>query len=171
MGFSRRRRPFPAAGVRLVIEGGKVQAVPDVIDTDCVALVAAVNRLPGVHTTSSCCGHGQDPYRIFLRADSFQALRALTYWLRTCHCGRAGWSLVVETDCSMSPVGFIIEAGIVNPWRGEPRAYEEIREGAESIALLLDRWMDSRPRWRRRLDAVGARLLWLAPLTNRPHHE
>ena len=35
------------------------------LDPEVVALCEALNTLPGIETVSSCCGHGQRPYRIW----------------------------------------------------------------------------------------------------------
>lgn len=41
----------------------------DRMDPECIKLCAAMNRLPGIRTTGSCCGHGERPYMIFFDAD------------------------------------------------------------------------------------------------------
>jgi hypothetical protein len=48
----------------------EVPTVTGTIDKACEALVAALNLLPGVETTECCCGHGKEPFRIWLRMDS-----------------------------------------------------------------------------------------------------
>lgn len=39
---------------------------PDDLDAACLSLCVALNQLPGIKTTGSCCGHGRQPYRIWL---------------------------------------------------------------------------------------------------------
>lgn len=38
---------------------------PDDMDIECVKLCDVLNDLAGIRTCSSCCGHGDRPYRIF----------------------------------------------------------------------------------------------------------
>lgn len=60
---------------------------PDDLDPACYNLCIALNALPGVVTTGSCCGHGRDAFRIFLKfEDRVQSLGAIT--LSRCLSGR-----------------------------------------------------------------------------------
>lgn len=83
--------------------------MPEVGDTECQALVNALNTLPGIRTTESCCGHGEHPFWIWTEADDLDSLRPIAYYLAVCHCGFNGWRLVVTTDCAMAPVRFLVE--------------------------------------------------------------
>jgi hypothetical protein len=47
--------------------------LPADLDPECRELCEALNLLPGITTTSSCCGHGREPYRVFFAADSLDA--------------------------------------------------------------------------------------------------
>ncbi len=40
------------------------------IDPECINLIDAINRIPGLYTISSCCGHGRHPFTIFFKVDS-----------------------------------------------------------------------------------------------------
>lgn len=82
------------------------------IDGECRKLVHAMNLVPGIHTTSSCCGHGDQSYRVFFIVDSLAALPGLLYWFDACHSGCAGWTVTVHTDCGMSPASFCVEGPI-----------------------------------------------------------
>jgi hypothetical protein len=97
------------------------------MDKECVALCAAMNRMKGIRTTSSCCGHGKNPYRIYFQPRSLAALPPLLFWFDGCHCGFYGWTVVVYTDCSAGGPFFLVEGPT------GPEAYAE----AESIASLL----------------------------------
>jgi hypothetical protein len=46
----------------------KLWVPPSDLDKECLDLCVALNRLDGIRTTSSCCGHGKDPYMIWFRA-------------------------------------------------------------------------------------------------------
>jgi len=57
------------------------------MDKECIDLCNAMNSLPGIETTESCCGHGASPFMIFFRVhDSKEGLFFLTrcadrrYW-------------------------------------------------------------------------------------------
>ena len=43
------------------------------MDPPCVKLCAALNALGGITTMSSCCGHGTEPYRIWLDVASLSS--------------------------------------------------------------------------------------------------
>jgi len=79
-----------------------------VMDTECVALCDAINQLPDIQTTSSCCGHGRDRYLISVHTTRIAALAPLLYWLDACHTGRRGWHVEARTDCSMCYPYFIV---------------------------------------------------------------
>lgn len=42
-------------------------------DPEVVDLCKAMNALPGIHTTESCCGHGKGPFLILFRVDEKEA--------------------------------------------------------------------------------------------------
>jgi len=42
----------------------------DGMDIACVNLVEALNKLPGIKTTESCCGHGENTYNIWFEMDT-----------------------------------------------------------------------------------------------------
>ena len=80
----------------------------DDLDPECVALCDALNRLPGVRTTESCCGHGEAPFWIWFMVRRLRDLPRPVYWFASCHCGCRGWRVVASTDCAMSPVLFMV---------------------------------------------------------------
>lgn len=98
---------------------------PDDIDPEVVPLCTAMIALPGIVTTSSCCGHGKDSFRIWFAPASLDALPDLLYWFDQCHSGCSGWRVTTYTDCGMSPATFMLE--------GPAGAYGE----ADKIAVLM----------------------------------
>ena len=102
------------------------------IDPECAALCQALDRLPGVRTIESCCGHGEEPFRIFLVVRSLKPLAAIAWALDRCHSAEDGWRLIARTDCAMEPVSFLIE--------GPPGA----SAAAAKIAVLIG-GMTTRP--------------------------
>ena len=79
------------------------------IDKECFKLCDAINRLPGLVTFSSCCGHGRDNFFIGVFPKDVLALVPLLYYLDSCHSGQRGWRVYVRTDCAMSPPFFYVE--------------------------------------------------------------
>ncbi len=85
---------------------------PNVMDPECVPLCEAMNKLPGIKTFESCCGHGEHPFRIWFTTKSLDVLPRCIYWFSPCHSGAYGWSVTASTDCGMSPVVFMVEGPI-----------------------------------------------------------
>jgi hypothetical protein len=111
------------------------EAVKKDIDHECVVLCEAMNKMPGIHTVQSCCGHGKDEFCIWFKAENLEVLPALLYWFDICHSGVAEWEIIVETDCAMSPVTFLAKStskGI--------QAYSESNIIAECIEKYLDEY-------------------------------
>lgn len=107
---------------------------PTDLDPECLDLCVAMNKLPGVRTTESCCGHADDlsrpysgPYMIFFMVDSLEALPPLLYYTDACHSGCVGWRVIVYTDCSMAPARFMLEGP-----KGK-QAYQDSKEIAKCI--------------------------------------
>ena len=103
------------------------------IDKECLALCEALNLLPDIETTESCCGHDIKPFKIWFRSKTLESLPPLLYFFDGCHCGSYEWSVTVSTDCAMSPVVFRIQGPI-----GE-KAYQE----SAAIAKLLAEWVNT----------------------------
>src|SRR5208282_2528399 len=78
-------------------------------DPECLDLCTAMNRLGGIRTTESCCGHGKSQYMVFFMLESLEDLPPLLYYVDSCHSGCPGWRVVVYTDCSMCPARFMLE--------------------------------------------------------------
>jgi hypothetical protein len=108
--------------------------LPADVDKECVALCKAINELPGVYTTSSCCGHGihEEPYRIFFEVDGLAALPNVLYWFFEWNSGLADWRIIPMCDDGKGAVYFLIEGPV-----GE-RAYKE----SKLLAKLIKRNAD-----------------------------
>lgn len=83
---------------------------PNDMDAPCIALCDAINAQDGLQTIESCCGHGEHPFRIYMRANEINDLLPLIYHLDRCHSGVEGWSCVAYTDCAGDRVTFRIES-------------------------------------------------------------
>ena len=106
--------------------------LPSDIDKECLELCVAMNKLPGIQTTSSCAGHGKTPYWVFFVADDLEVLPALLYYVKACHSGVTGWHVDVSTDCGMSPVTFCLE-GPSNDHKGAKQIATAIEEYVKSL--------------------------------------
>lgn len=51
--------------------------LPDDVDSECVDLCNVLNRLPGVETRESCCGHCKQPYNVFFKCSDLRTLTRL----------------------------------------------------------------------------------------------
>ena len=102
------------------------------IDPEVVDLCNALNNIPGVRTSESCCGHGKEPFCIWFRVKSLKPLPKIAYWCNPCHCSAGMWQLIATTDCAMSPIRFRIESKDV----GEV-AYRQAADMAQRINGML----------------------------------
>ena len=50
-------------------ESGDISFVKEDIDIECWNLVRVMNMIPGIVTTSCCCGHGEDAFRVYFVLD------------------------------------------------------------------------------------------------------
>jgi hypothetical protein len=108
------------------------------MDPECIKLCDAMNKVPGIRTIESCCGHGERPYRIWFKSKNLKSLPLLLYWFDRCHVGYPGWNVSVSTDCAMSPVTFMVEGPI--------GAYSESDDIAKSLEENLKSKMNSEER-------------------------
>ena len=79
------------------------------MDPECVSICDAINKIPGVHTIESCCGHSKYPFRVWFIVSNLKRLPGLLYYLDPCHVGFR-WKCEAYTDCSMAPVRFMVES-------------------------------------------------------------
>jgi len=74
------------------------------IDEDALPLVLALNKLPGIRTYESCCGHGMERFLVWLRARTPRHIAVIADCLASCE-----W-----------PHG---ERWTIAPWRDVPDVY------------------------------------------------
>lgn len=87
--------------------------VPEGLDPEVLALCKAINEcVDGVITVESCCGHGNEPYRIWLHAETLGDLPPLLYWLDRCHTGLDGWQMIAYTDCAADHVTLMLQGPV-----------------------------------------------------------
>lgn len=100
---------------------------PKSMDKECIALCDAINNVPGLHTVESCCGHGTRPFRVWFKVEFLDELPVLLYYCDPCHTGFV-WRCLVQTDCAMSPVYFMLESEAI----GE-EAYQQAKIIADHV--------------------------------------
>jgi hypothetical protein len=82
---------------------------PRDLDPEVLGLCQAMNAFPGIFTIGSCCGHGREPFRIWFKAESLEALPDLLFLFDDCHTGLPGRRVLAVTDCGAGPVAFVAE--------------------------------------------------------------
>ena len=106
------------------------------MDPECILLCDAINRIPGVDTTESCCGHDNGTFRVFFHIEDQRTVSILLYYIDPCHMGFR-WDCKVFTDCSMRPACYYIESLA----KGK-EAYDQANEIAEKINNFMDNDFD-----------------------------
>jgi len=86
----------------------------------------ALNRLPGIRTNESCCGHGTGPFRVFFLARDLGALKHVALALRAGFTGVLGWHVVVASGADNNAPYFYVE--------GPPGDYAGAANVTESVA-------------------------------------
>jgi hypothetical protein len=102
------------------------------MDEECIGLCDAINRIPGLRTIESCCGHARRKFNIWFMVDDPKNLPILLYYCDRCHIG-FNWSCIVYTDCAMSPVRYRLTSESVGA-----EAYEEAQKIADKITEYQD---------------------------------
>jgi hypothetical protein len=114
---------------------------PKDLDKECLGICTAMNRLPGLFTIESCCGHGDTPYWIFFRLSEdtpeglMEGLPMLLYWMRHFggDCHESEWNVQVSTDCSGMDATFTLEGPTGD------QGVEESKAIAKCLEEVLDR--------------------------------
>jgi len=103
---------------------------PEGLDPECKALCEAINLFDGIQTTESCCGHGKQPFAIWIAVDrdNIHKLAPFLYFIDSCHAhGAEDWACKVYTDCAGKRTSIILEGPIGDT------AYQEADSLAEQI--------------------------------------
>lgn len=105
------------------------------MDPECIPLCDALNRIPGIETFESCCGHGRHEFWIWMFAKSVKSLFILSRVLDKRYYGfeRFGW--FCQIHCSDNPdvaVTFWLRSRDL----GQP-AYDQANQMAKAIDEAL----------------------------------
>ena len=104
------------------------------IDEPCIILCDAINKLTGLETTYSCCGHGKDGFLIFIRPKNVNDFSKLLYILHKAHriYSMPLWKVELVVRTEDSPVAFMLYSESI----GE-KAYRESKDIVECIEKYL----------------------------------
>ena len=107
------------------------------MDNECVDLCNLLNRLPGLKTSESCCGHCKAPFCVFFSCDNLDTLTRL---------GR-----VVDNRYSDGKWEIVLETGDSHPknrfWLRSKEAFKDSDEMMLSTQDMIDNigyWFDDR---------------------------
>lgn len=76
--------------------------LPEEVDTECVDLCNLLNRLPGVETRESCCGHCKQPFMVFFKCSDLRTLTRLGRALDRRYSDGGNFEIVLDT-CDTHP--------------------------------------------------------------------
>ena len=86
--------------------------LPADMDPECVPLCKAINSIPGLETTCSCCGHGESSFDIWFWAKTVRSLYVLARAIDRRYGGPEEWCCLVEDmDLVDKPVVFRLTSG------------------------------------------------------------
>jgi hypothetical protein len=80
---------------------------PDDMDSECIPICTAINRLAGLRTVESCCGHGERPHRIFFIAETIHNLLPVVR-----AADSSAWKVEVFWSNGVDVVMFMLEGPI-----------------------------------------------------------
>jgi hypothetical protein len=69
------------------------------MDKEVLPLCDALNSIKGIETTSSCCGHGKETFRVWFKCSSLKIINNLIYWIKQFR-PLSRWEIKVFGICS-----------------------------------------------------------------------
>ena len=105
------------------------------MDDECIGLCDALNRIPGIRTLESCCGHGRHGFWVwFTITEPYKNLTVVGRVFDNRYGGLEGWNCILDcTDCpETSPVFLISSNQIMGPL-----AYDQANKIAENLDLHM----------------------------------
>lgn len=82
--------------------------LPSDMDEQCIDLCVTLNRLPGVTTFESCCGHNKYTFRVWFRCTNISTISRLGRCIEK-NYSDGNWRIFVDS-CDINPIGvFCIE--------------------------------------------------------------
>jgi hypothetical protein len=91
------------------------------LDPEVVSLCGALNKIPGIETIASCCGHGYAAFRIYFVAESIENLKPILERIDESEV----WTMRVSMSTGNMEPYFVLD--------GKTGSYDE----AEALAVEL----------------------------------
>ena len=110
--------------------------LPDDIDNECIALCDMLNRIPGVATSESCCGHREMPYRIWFRCYDVSIIARLARCTDRNYSDGL-WEVSAE-NADREPVGFFCLRSKL------PLSGIELTNSSNDLIDNISYWFDDR---------------------------
>jgi len=112
----------------------------DEFDKEVVELCKAMNKIPGIQTIDSCCGHGKDYFRIFFTVEDIETLNHFMWagcyrWWNW----RNGFRVQICDGDVNRDLG-ILKLQLESYEIGED-AYKEVYKMTEGINNFIEEWM------------------------------
>jgi hypothetical protein len=105
------------------------------IDTECTELCEAINKIPGLETTESCCGHGNEPLSIWFRVNNLRDLFVVCRCIDPRYNDIGDWRCESFcTDLEDDPIRFRLTSGDSVGFR----AYIDARKIAYAIEEFME---------------------------------
>ena len=101
--------------------------LPSDLDVECYDLCVALNKLPGLRTFESCCGHLKDVYSIWFFCDNIDTLSRLGRTVFK-NYSDGNWEIVLDST-DTHPRGVF--------WLRSTKVFESNEEMMESIERLI----------------------------------
>ena len=101
------------------------------MDPECIPICDALNRIPGIRTLESCCGHGKHGFWVwFTVSQPFKNLTVVGRVFDSRYGGLEEWDCILDNTDSpeASPVFYINSHTIMGPV-----AYEQANKIAENL--------------------------------------
>lgn len=121
------------------ILNGKTKWEDNQVDSEVIDLCDAINSLPGIFTTESCCGHGKTFFKIFFKVHG--SMEGLFFLVRSADCRywRYGhlWNISLDVGDLMTnnvlPVCFLLSSREVGR-----KAYAQAQDLIRNMNLHLN---------------------------------
>lgn len=108
---------------------------PKDIDKECIDLCDALNALPGIKTTESCCGHCMQRFLIFFECTDFKSLSILARAFDRRYSGTdVLWEITAET-CDSQPNNQFMASSLI-PYN----TAEQMKKDTENLCYNIKYW-------------------------------
>ncbi len=124
----------------------------DKMDNECIDLCEAMNKVKGVKTQASCCGHGEQPFRIWFDCNSMSSLYLMGRVLNKCYGGVVDEN-GIEWLCQVLDLDIYFKFENNTVVKANPRFkfdsvnvdYDKVVEQSKQIAKNIDFHLDKFP--------------------------